>query len=244
VVEADTVVDVLSFFVVALFGLYALLDALALLPRVAGSHLGMNGLGYTFSVMVQTVKRVFVVSYPPLLGWISISGGELYSTIYWSYFVGVVALLIVFTFRFALIRYFMILIDAYSISGSLWGAVSSKKSKSGYLEEVIEANYNFRIDKRLVFSSSWVFFVYGSALFFINLFGAKFQEHSAVIYQLVGIINALGTLLMSFYLDPKISRNFDHRSNVMQSNDSVMVGQLVALAILGPLSILVFDVIA
>jgi len=238
------VVDVLSFFVVTLFGLYALLDALALLPRVAGSHLGMNGLGYTFSVMVQTVKRVFVVSYPPLLGWISISGGELYSTIYWSYFVGVLALLIVFTFRFALIKYFMILIDAYSTSGSLWGAVCIKKSNNIYLEEVKEVNYNLRIDKRLVFSSSWVFFVYGSALFFINLFGAKFQEHSAVIYQLVGIINALGTLLMSFYLDPKISRNFDHRSNVMKSNDSVMVGQMVALAILGPLSIIIFGAIA
>jgi len=95
----------------------------------------------------------------------------------------------------------------------------------------------------LALSSSWVFFVYGSALFFINLFGAKFQENSAIIYQLVGIINALGTLLMSFYLDPKISRSFDRRADVMQSNDSVMVGQLVALAILGPLSILIFDIV-
>jgi hypothetical protein len=222
-----------------------LLDALALLPRVAGSHLGMNGLGYTFSVMVQTVKRVFVVSYPPLLGWISISGGELYSTIYWSYFVGVVALLIVFTFRFALIRYFMVLIDDYSMSGSLWAAVCSEKSKNGNRKEFIEHDFNFnlKIDKRLALSSSWVFFVYGSALFFINLFGAKFQENSAIIYQLVGIINALGTLLMSFYLDPKISRSFDRRADVMQSNDSVMVGQLVALAILGPLSILIFDIV-
>jgi hypothetical protein len=244
VAEANTVVDALSLIVVALFGLYALLDALALLPRVAGSHLGMNGLGYTFSVMVQTVKRVFVVSYPPLLGWISISGGELYSTIYWSYFVGVVALLIVFTFRFALIRYFMVLIDAYSMSGSLWGTACSNKPKNIQIEESMGANFNFKIDKKLVLSSSWVFFVYGSALFFINLFGAKFQEHSAVIYQLVGIINALGTLLMSFYLDPKISRNFDHRADVMQSNDSVMMGQLIALALLGPISIMVFGMVA
>jgi len=149
VAEANTVVDALSLIVVALFGLYALLDALALLPRVAGSHLGMNGLGYTFSVMVQTVKRVFVVSYPPLLGWISISGGELYSTIYWSYFVGVVALLIVFTFRFALIRYFMVLIDDYSMSGSLWAAVCSEKSKNGNRKEFIEHDFNFnlKIDK-------------------------------------------------------------------------------------------------
>jgi hypothetical protein len=82
-----------------------------------------------------------------------------------------------------------------------------------------------------------VYFIYGSSLFFINILGAEFQEQSAVIYQLVGIINALGTLLMSFYLDPKISRNFDQKESIMESNDSVVAGQLLALAVWGPLSI-------
>ena len=81
------------------------------------------------------------------------------------------------------------------------------------------------------------------SLFFINILGAKFSDQSAVIYQLVGIINALGTLLMSFYLDPRISRNFDHQENVMVSNDSVVAGQLVALSILGPGSIFLLSMI-
>jgi hypothetical protein len=64
-----------------------------------------------------------------------------------------------------------------------------------------------------------------------------------VIYQLVGIINALGTVLMSFYLDPKISRNFDQKERIMESNDSVVAGQLLALVVWGPASIVMFSLI-
>lgn len=234
----------ISAFVILLFFLYASLDAVALLPRVAGSYLGKNGLGYTFSVMVQTLKRVFVVSYPPLLGWISVNGGELYSTIYASYLAGVLGVVIVLVFRLSLAKYFIKWIDGYSVSGSMFYAVFKHTGPAENFPDLDAQKLSFKFDGALVFSSSWVYFVYGTALFFINLFGAKFQEHSAVIYQLVGIINALGTLLMSFYLDPKISRNFDHQSHVMVSNDSVLAGQLIALALLGPMAIFLFSLLA
>lgn len=234
----------ISFFVIALFVLYAVLDAIALLPRVAGSILGKNGLGYTFSMMVQTLKRVFVVSYPPLLGWIALNGGNLYLTIYIAYFFGLFAVIIISAFKSQVIKYFMHLIDGYSVNGSLVYSVFRHPSKMHDLKmdgKVVK--FGLKFDKSLVFSSSWVYFVYGSSLFLINLCGAKFSEHSAIIYQLVGIINALGTLLMSFYLDPKISRNFDHQADVMISNDSVVVGQILSLGILGPVSIFAFSLI-
>jgi hypothetical protein len=44
-------------------------------------------------------------------------------------------------------------------------------------------------------------------------------------------------------LDPKISRNFDQQENIMQSNDSVVAGQLLALAVWGPLSMLLCSLI-
>lgn len=230
----------LSAAVVLLFFLYALLDALALLPRVAGAILQKNGLGYTFAVMVNTLKRIFVVAYPPLLGWITIEGGSLYSTIYWSYFFGVLAIIIVTVFKIKIIKFFIQLIGAYANSGSMLKSFFGRPTYVPiHVDDKILSN-SFVFDKALVFSSAWVYFVYGSALFFVNLFGAKYQEHSAVIYQLVGFVNALGTLLMSFYLDPKVSRNFDNKSNVMLSNDSIVAGQLLALAILGPVAIFIF----
>jgi len=85
--------------VILLFSLYALWDAMALLPRVAGAHLNQNGLGYTFSMMVRTLKRVFVVSYPLLLGWIALQGESLYPTIFASYFFGALAVAFISVFK-------------------------------------------------------------------------------------------------------------------------------------------------
>jgi len=231
-----------SALVILLFSLYALFDAIALLPRVGGAFLNQNGLGYTFSIMVHTLKRVFVVSYPPLLGWIALQGDSLYPTIFAAYFFGAMTVVLVSIFKYPIISYFIHLIQGYSVGGSVFFAVfkhpyTPHESMRG--KGVVDFSYQFK--KTLIYSSSWVYFVYGSSLFFINIFGAEFQEQSAVIYQLVGIINALGTLLMSFYLDPKISRNFDQKESIMESNDSVVAGQLLALAVWGPLAIGLFS---
>jgi hypothetical protein len=48
---------------------------------------------------------------------------------------------------------------------------------------------------------------------------------------------------MSFYLDPKISRNFDQKENIMESNDSVVAGQLLALVVWGPASLFMFSLV-
>ena len=233
-----------SSLVILLFSLYALFDAIALLPRVAGSILNKNGLGYTFSIMVHTLKRVFVVSYPPLLGWIALQGEGLYPTIFWSYFWGALVVALVSIFKYPISGYFIHLIQGYAIGGSVFYAVfkhpfrlPESMASKGWVD------FSFTFDQSLIYSSSCVYFIYGSSLFFINIFGAEFQDHSAVIYQLVGIINALGTLLMSFYLDPKISRNFDQKENIMESNDSVVAGQLLALVVWGPASLFMFSLV-
>jgi hypothetical protein len=233
-----------SVLVILFFCLYALFDAIALLPRVGGAYLNQNGLGYTFSVMVHTLKRVFVVSYPPLLGWIALQGDSLYPTIFASYFLGALTVVLVSIFKYPIIRYFIHLIEGYSLGGSVFFAVFKHKyTPHESMKDKALVDFSFALNRSLVYSSSWVYFIYGSALFFINVFGAKFEDQSAVIYQLVGIINALGTLLMSFYLDPKISRNFDQKENIMQSNDSVVAGQLLALAVWGPASMLLCSLI-
>ena len=46
-----------------LFAAFVLLDAVSLFPRQAGASLRRNALGYSFLVMINTTKRVFIVSY-------------------------------------------------------------------------------------------------------------------------------------------------------------------------------------
>lgn len=232
---------ILSFLVISCFFMYAALEAVSLLPRVAGSMLGSNGLGYTFSVMVSTLKRVFIVSYPPLLGWLTSKGESLYLVIFLSYFFGVIALFFAFYFRRSLIKLFLIIISEYSKGRSFFSIIIDRNYENKVVGIVDDFEGGiFRLNLMLVISSAWIYFIYGSSLFFINLFGSMHQDKSAVIYQLVGLINSLGTLLMSFFLDPRISKNFDRQEKVICTYNSVIFGQFLALGIIGPFSVSLF----
>ena len=146
-----------SSLVILLFSLYALFDAIALLPRVAGSILNKNGLGYTFSIMVHTLKRVFVVSYPPVLGWIALQGEGLYPTIFWSYFWGALVVALVSIFKYPIIGYFIHLIQGYAIGGSVCYAVFKHPFR---LHESMASkgwvDFSFKFDQSLIYSSSCV----------------------------------------------------------------------------------------
>lgn len=222
--------------IIFLFFMYALLEAVAILPRVAGSFLNSNSLGYTFSIMISTLKRIFIVSYPPLLGYMAINRVDVLPVILQSYLAGAIALLLVYSIRSKVILFFlksiMIYKDGKSIFKSYQAAI-----KGGDVLICSDVNFDKScgFDYSLVASASWIYFVYGSSLFVINIIGFYYQDNSAIVYQTIGLVNALGTLLMSFFLDPRISKNFDAKTNVNIALNSVLLGQLIALVLVGPL---------
>jgi hypothetical protein len=233
------------FIIVALFSAYVIFECLSVLPRVAGAIIGSNALGYTFSVMMGTIKRVFIVSYPPLLGWLAMSGESLYSVIFASYFFGGIGATVVILIRNRLVGGFIGVLRNYSSGANLFHSFSL--FKIGFRDpedpspdgDSLKQGQNI-ICIKLAFSSAWIYFVYGSSLFFINLIGSIYSDYSAIIYQSIGIVNALGTLLMSFFLDPKISRNFDRKMNIKLTMNSILTGQIVSVVVLGPIFIFAF----
>ena len=229
----------LSVLVVTLFFMYTLLDCISVVPRISGAVLEKNAISYSVTIMINTLKRVFIVSYPPILGWLSIGSPEvLVPTIFFSYAFAGAAVLIVFLVREKLILYFCSLISTYSESGnlvkSLIKAVSGCKN---YVGVVSSDKFYMGVDKSLVYLSSWVYLVYGSSLFVINIVGFVYSDYSAVVYQLVGLVSALGTLVFAFILDPKISRFVEMKTKVVDSHNSLLLGQLISVVLLGPLLI-------
>lgn len=224
----------MSFLIIIFFSLYAFLEALSLLPRVAGSFVNSNSIGYSFSIMINTVKRVFMVAYPPLLGWMVIQGEDIFRTIYLSYFFGFIFQIIAFVFRGVIISKFAEIIYFYSSGCTLFSALVKSFGVHGMNFKNLLLHENYYFDVKLTLSSMWIYFVYGSSLFFVNILGLVFSEKSAVIYQSIGLVNALGTILMSFFLDPRLSRNFDKNIAITKTINSVALGQILAMIFLGP----------
>lgn len=226
--------------VIIFFAFYVLLDCIAVVPRIAGSILGKNSLGYSFSNIASTIKRIFVVAYPPLLGWLSINGEDIYSVIYLSYFFSAFGIAAVYFSRKKLTIFFIDYINRYSSSGniikSFFGVLVDKESK---VHESFSSSKG--IDWHLVGIGSWVYFIYGSSLFFVNIIGHHFSNYAPIVYQTIGLINALGTIVFSFVLDPKISRVLDSKGNIVILHNSLLLSQMINVCLLGPVAILTFS---
>ena len=158
----------MAFIVIGLFTVYVFLEATSITPRIAGAFVGANGVGYAFGSMLNTVKRVFIVSYPPVLGWLAISGESLYPAIFISYFFGSVALLLTFALRFVLVTFFARNISAYSDGVSLISLLFGR-AKVGRVFDIKPEGLKNNINIKLVVTSSWIYFVYGSSMFVVNI---------------------------------------------------------------------------
>ena len=90
-------------------------------------------------------------------------------------------------------------------------------------------------DPKLFLSALWIYFFFGSVYFLINIAGYTFKDYSTVVLQLTGIINATGTLILAFYLDPLLARIFEReRDRADLALKSVLLAQVVNYGIVSP----------
>lgn len=227
------------------YSFFVFLNAISIIPRISGSHIGNNALGYSFSQMVGTVKRVFIFIYPPLLGWITLNKGlnSLIFTILLSYFLSLFFILLSYLMRFFLVEYFKLVIKDYSEGkGLLKSAFYSLCRSRGHSVDQIDANFKCdsseRLNWKIFYTSAWVFLANGSSLFVINILGAIYVDKAPIVYQLVGIVNAFGTIVMAFFLDPMLSRIFETNKEHMRVYKSLTYAQYANSLFLGPSLIL------
>lgn len=238
------IVAVLS--IALLFSTFVFLDLISVLPRVAGSIVGKHGIGYSFQVIVNTVKRVFIVLYPPIMGLIAIYGtlSDLFLAIFVSYGTAMLAVITSLLLRNRAIAYFCATIDIYARgSGLLPGLYMGMRTAGNWKKEVDavmateEAGIQAftRNDPRILFAALWIFFFYSASIFVINILGFIFQDYSSAILQMTGLANAIGTIALAFYLDPKLSRIYENNSNILVAVNSLMFAHVLNICALSPI---------
>lgn len=222
-----------------IYGTYIFFEVISILPRISGSILSKNALGYSFQNMINTVKRIFIVLYPPFLGYlVSIGDVEnIIKSIYLSYIFGIFAIIIGILMKNRIILFFKKLIESYEKSGRLITAIASGFERSSKHKYTL-ANYpiSFRsASYHIAFFIAFIYTVYGSTIFLINLLSLYFIEFSAIILQLNGLISASATLLLAFLIDPKFSRLFESKKSSEIILSSIFMGHILHIFIFGPL---------
>jgi len=210
------------------------LDSIAQLPKYIGGGLSLGGVAFAVSNIIHTIKRIFVVMYPPLIALYLLNGNlsGLFILIYICYFGSALVTLIVYYKKEIAIKLIARQIEAFGNGGSLWKAWTWPKATKFVID--LEFKNNF-IDRKIYISALIIYFFFGSVFFLINILGFKFNEYASVILQTTGLFNSIGTLILAFYLDPVLARVFErHRERSALALRSVMWAQITNFGLISP----------
>jgi len=224
--------------IIVLFSAFALLDAVAVVAKYVGGAVSLGGVGYTISNIVHTIKRLFVVSYPPVIAMKLLDDPleSLFTVIYVCYFTAAFIALGVFLKRDTFKRVLARQIHSFGSGGSLWKAWEWKTSTDTVTTEASGGSGSY-VDLKLFLSALWVYFFFGSVYFLINVAGYTFKDYSTVVLQLTGVINAIGTFILAFYLDPILAKIFEReRDRADLALRSVLWAQVLNFGIVSPLA--------
>lgn len=232
---------IVPWLVAILFAIFIFLDVCSIFPRIAGTLLNKANTGFSFQIIVNTLKRVFVVLYPPILGVIVLRSNMsgLFGTIALSYALGLLALGAAVLLRAPTIKLFEAAILSYGQHPNMLRAFIS-----GIRGVALPANSDLLtqatrlrgpIDWAIAFSGSVIFTAYFGATFTVNVVSERFPLYAPIILQLGGLINAVGTLVLAFVYDPRLSRRLDNDNDHGVIVRSVIVAYLMCLLVMSPI---------
>ena len=227
-----------------LFSAFVLLDIVSLMPRLSGSLLGLNGLGFSFTIIANTVKRVFVVLFPPAIGVVALHGSpeDVFRTIFLSHFSAFFVFIVSYRHRYFLFSYFCSTIKSYSSGHRLFSSILRAHKYRHACAPNIDLTFSIAmISFRLLPAALWIFFFYAASGFMINIFAILAPRYSIVILQLTGAINALGTLALAFYLDPKVTRIYERGEQPQKVYMTLFSAQFLNICVFSPLFYLIIS---
>lgn len=193
----------------ALYGGIQALEMSAVLARIAGMQMGRNMTGYALQQSIYIGTRFLLVMLLPLLGLavdLGMSPEKFALMAHLSLLNAALLGLIIILFRNRIISYYCGVLRAYDHTDNYVRSFFSP-DYSGGRDHIL--SLALPRDRYLVVSGVIVFSVYAIGMFIAFFAAVTFPEYRASISQSSGIINALGAVLLTFFIEPAISRNID-----------------------------------
>jgi hypothetical protein len=205
--------------------------------RAAGRLSGRPALGTTIHHTMYTGSRFLLVFLLPSLGYLVETGIEFSG----YFFIVIASLFLMFIIsiyillnlnRFQL--FFQKLFDLYSDSTIPMAFLKTLNSRGKKNKNHVDIEYGFSL-KNTFFKKTFVSFVAYSFLstgFFIAfLLSLEFLEYRLTLSQFTATFHGIGAVIVSFYLDPMLSRSIDEiKNNVIWLNNlySILLGRVIA----------------
>jgi hypothetical protein len=236
---------VLLFLIPVAFSCVHLLEFTAILARVSGIKANSNMIGFTIQRAVFVGTRFFIVLLLPMLGLIVDMrvSAESYEIMTVAALLGASVVSVgAFYKQDEIVRYYEKVIFNYKESGNFMRAFFTRSTaraneirNSSITKEINSAWANVE-GRKIIFQSMIVFAIYSTGFFISFYVALSNYEYRAFISQLSGVVNSIGTVLLTFFVEPRISRGIDAvRHDAATLVQALLIGRLLGVAILSQL---------
>ncbi|WP_338446758.1 DUF2837 family protein [Pelagerythrobacter marensis] len=222
-----------------LYGGIQAIEMSAILARIAGLQVSKSMSGYALQQSVYMATRLLLVMLLPLLG-LAIDAGidkDSYAIMaHVSLIISFLAGGVVVSFRKSIVKYYSGILLRHDETGKYISSFFSPKIPSMELA----ADLKIGAGRQVLFVSIIVFTIYSSGMFLSFYLAALIPEYRASISQSSGIVNALGALLLTFVIEPRISRCIDRASrDAADLVFSLLIGRWLAVSVIAQLLLLI-----
>lgn len=213
------------------------------LARLSGVQDGSNALAYATQSAVFMATRFFSMLLLPMLGLVvdlKVSPEKYLTVVATAICCAFLASMLAMTIRGRLIASFHLVVcdvrDGQSLLLSLAKVPFRVFGVRGTPSKIGALSSHFL--SRIFWFAAVVFSIYATSIFVAFYFGLIFPEYRTSISQLSAVTNALATVLLTFYIEPKISVAIDKGDDPAARIYSMLLGRLLGLGVLAYLPVI------
>lgn len=216
--------------------------------RLAGIVAKSNMLAYSIQQSVYLTGRFGLLILLPCLGLLvdrSIALWQFELAVHAALVGAGLVSILVFQLRRWVVGYFVGVIEAYKRSSSLFGSLFQLHSpdpgpiaRPQGLADLLKTN---RQARSIAIKSAIVYAIYGSSVYIPFFFALLYPDYRASISHMSGIVNSFAAVILTFYVEPAISRNIDtDPDNSVSLIYALIIGRIFGVAILSHLLLRAF----
>lgn len=236
--------NLLIILVIVCFSCIHIIEVLSFMARIAGVKENTKSLAYSLQNAIFMLTRFFMMALLPILGLLIDKG--INKT---SYLIMILCSLLgaaffsflVFVLRDKVINAFSLIIKNIVRGRSIFKEIILfplyffSNKHNNYKKKPVNIN------KSVFFSSGIVFCIYSLSVFMVFFIALFFPDYRTMISQLSGVTNAFATVLLTFIIEPKISKSIDLNEDTEQSENmllSLVLGRIFGVGVISVISVL------
>lgn len=229
---------IVALLLVLFFSLIHLIEVLAFFARLSGVFVGRVSMGYTLQNAVFMMTRAFTMLLLPMLGFI------VDSRVSSSFYLLIVAAsLLTASFLGGLV-----VLSRMKVVSAFCEVLKLQETKGGLFLHLLKFPLLIFASKRkhqyscgaikfksaFFYGGAFIFGIYSVSVFLAFYFGLIFYDYRTSISQLSGFTNALATVLLTFYIEPKLSSAIDSDKELSADClSTLMLGRVFGTGLFG-----------